>query len=231
MARSCERTEVKRTNKSWTKQEDDYLRQTYESTRSDVIAKTMCRSRGAVYARAQFLCLAKSKELIDEHISFLIEAGKKHGAQTRFKPKHGKAGIGDRTYCSWKSMLHRCNNPKHKSYKDYGGRGISICDRWVNSFQSFYDDMGDVPKGKTLGRIDNNSGYEPSNCEWQTPIEQGRNRRGLVILKAFDEERCASEWAERFGIRLDTFLWRVRNSNVSVETALTTPVGHLRKSR
>ena len=80
-------------------------------------------------------------------------------------------------YRSWNGMKIRCTNPSHKQYKDYGGRGITVCYEWLNSFQNFYNDMGKRPNGKTLDRINNNKGYEPSNCRWASPKEQAQNKR------------------------------------------------------
>lgn len=79
-------------------------------------------------------------------------------------------------YSSWEAMTSRCNNPNHISYKDYGGRGITICERW-SEFDNFLWDMGERPIGKTLDRIDVNGNYEPSNCRWATPLEQNQNKR------------------------------------------------------
>lgn len=83
---------------------------------------------------------------------------------------------GSRVNKSWSSMIERCTNEKNVSYKDYGGRGIKVCERWL-SFENFYKDMGDRPPGMSLDRIDNKKGYEPGNCKWSTPKEQQNNRR------------------------------------------------------
>lgn len=81
------------------------------------------------------------------------------------------------SYNSWRAMLARCKSTKHRQFKDYGGRGIQVCQDWQRSFESFISAMGERPKGTSLDRIDTNGNYEPSNCRWSTTAEQNRNKR------------------------------------------------------
>jgi hypothetical protein len=95
---------------------------------------------------------------------------------------HGQNKVGARTgaHKSWHNMRERCNDENHVSYKYYGGRGITVCERW-NKFENFFEDMGERPEGKTLDRIDSNGNYEPGNCKWSTKSEQQKNKRSYTF--------------------------------------------------
>jgi len=94
----------------------------------------------------------------------------------------------------WCAIIQRCENPKHKSYDRYGGRGIKVCDRWRNSFQAFHDDMGIRPKNTSIDRIDNNGDYEPSNCRWATKSEQSINTTRNIYITVNGITRTIREW-------------------------------------
>ena len=110
---------------------------------------------------------------------------------------HG--GSKDPRYSAWGSMKSRCNNPNEPAYKNYGARGIKVCERW-NDFANFRDDMGPRPEGFTLERIDNDRGYEPGNCVWASRTQQSRNRRGTLNITIGDETMPLSAWVERCGV-------------------------------
>lgn len=134
--------------------------------------------------------------------------------------KHNCARWRNQTpeYQTWVRMKQRCYNPKCKGYKNYGGRGIIVCDRWLHSFPNFLEDTGERPEGMSLDRINNNGNYEPSNCRWATSKQQSNNRRNVKLT---DNDRSEiktlflsgeykkSELAKRYNVH-----WNVIHSMV-----------------
>lgn len=135
---------------------------------------------------------------------------------------HGYSGM--REYRIWFAMLKRCYNPKHIYYSNYGGRGISVCERWRESFDAFFECMGNSPKGTTLDRIDNDGNYEPGNCRWATDDQQKNNRRANHLLTAFGKTQTMVRWAREYGIRFGTLRERIVRGYMSVEDAISKPV-------
>jgi len=113
------------------------------------------------------------------------------------------------TYKSWSCMFVRCYNKNSSDYKHYGERGIKVCQEW-KTFDGFYSDMGDRPKGKSLDRIDNNKGYCPENCRWATRKEQNNNKRNNHLLTYNGKTKTIAEWAEDRNIKYDTIWARIK---------------------
>lgn len=108
---------------------------------------------------------------------------------------HGMTGT--RVHHIWRQMRYRCTSPNAQEYKNYGGRGITFCERW-NSFSAFLEDMGEPEGNLTLERIDNSKGYEPGNCKWATYKEQLNNRRDNNRVTAFGRTQTLTQWAEEY---------------------------------
>lgn len=122
-------------------------------------------------------------------------------------------------------MLDRCYRETHTDYHSYGGRGITVCDRWLESFVSFLEDMGErTSRSMTIERIDTNGNYEPGNCRWATMREQCRNARRNRILEFNGERLTMVEWSERIGINYGTLIQRIHVRGWPVDKALTAPV-------
>lgn len=127
-------------------------------------------------------------------------------------------------YKAWWNMKDRCLNPSHKQYKHYGGRGIKVCDRWLNDFDAFVFDMSPRPDNHSIERRDNNGNYEPNNCYWATTRTQNRNRRPEFqrLLTLNGETLLLADWADRLGVDRRIIHQRLV-IGWSVEEALTTP--------
>lgn len=119
------------------------------------------------------------------------------------------------------AMHDRCDREKSTAYKNYGGRGISVCQRWRSSFADFVADMGPRPAGAQLDRINNNGNYEPSNCRWASVAENAMNKRTTRNLTAFGETRHMAEWARLCGVSPSLIHLRLK-AGWAVEAAVTT---------
>lgn len=128
-------------------------------------------------------------------------------------------------YRTWQGILQRCNNPASQAYSYYGGRGITVCERW-QEFTNFYADMGARPSsGHTIDRIDSNGHYHPDNCRWATRLEQQRNTRRSRHIKLNGESMAIGEAVERSGVNRSTIIGRIRRG-LSPDQAMSLPSFH-----
>jgi hypothetical protein len=134
------------------------------------------------------------------------------------RAKHG--GYKSKAYSIWRGMLQRCFNPNAKSYHRYGGRGITVCDRWMD-FANFLEDMGEAPENLTIERVDNDKGYEPGNCVWAPLKVQANNRSDNVNVTHEGKTMTVAQWAEVVGIERKTLEYRIR-AGWDAARALTT---------
>jgi len=123
------------------------------------------------------------------------------------KRSHEKRSTG--AYASWAAMHTRCTNKKQQGWQAYGGRGISVAKEWA-SFEKFFEDMGDRPDGCSIGRIDNNLGYSPGNCRWESRLEQANNTRANRQISASGFTYTIAQWSRVSGIKLSTIRKRLQ---------------------
>lgn len=148
-----------------------------------------------------------------------------------FKHGHTSGGSSTVEHIAWTSMRARCTRPSHAGYARYGGRGISICSRWMDSFASFFLDMGPRPSPEhSIDRIDNDGNYEPSNCRWATRREQGNNRKGNVWLSSGGLTKTKAQWSRHLGGNRNLIDIRL-SAGWTKEDALTTPVGYRKTTK
>lgn len=125
-------------------------------------------------------------------------------------------------YRSWMAMNNRCNNPRNNAYKDYGGRGIIVSDRWRHSFENFFADMGTRPSIKhTLERDDNEQGYYPKNCYWATKKEQSNNKRSSRMIAYKGKTQTLKLWCEELGLTYKKIHKRIFRFGWGIEDAFT----------
>jgi len=179
---------------------------------------------GHRYLRCQCVCGA-IRDVMGGHIV--------RGKSTNCGCKHSRDGnrthgLSDtRTHIIWMNMLDRCRRPNNKNFHQYGGRGISVCQRW-DRFENFLADMGEAPKGLTLDRIDNDGNYEPGNCRWATKKEQCNNKRTTVTMTLDGLTMRLEQWATVKGLTLAAIYHR-RCRGWTDEQVLLTPQGGRRR--
>lgn len=131
----------------------------------------------------------------------LYEPSLKHGHTRNTKPTP--------TYISWANMMARCRAVSGANYRNYGSRGIVVCERWAK-FENFLTDMGERPDGTSIDRIDNDGNYDPGNCRWTDISTQIGNRRRSRYLEAFGRRQTLTEWARELGINRSSLIERLR---------------------
>lgn len=142
--------------------------------------------------------------------------------------QHGSSGARDAKptpeYTVWQQIKDRCGNPLALGYKQYGGRGIRVCDRWSESYESFVSDVGLRPSPEhSIDRVDNDGNYEPGNVRWATRVEQARNRRSNRLVAVSGVTRTVAEWCELTGLKHSTLCARLDNG-WKPEAAVSTPL-------
>ena len=135
---------------------------------------------------------------------------------------HGQANTP--IYNTWINMIQRCTNPAYHKFRYYGGRGINVCQRWLDSFELFHADMGDKPSKATLDRINTEGNYEPANCRWASQKTQQNNRTNNRLLTHGGRTMTLMQWAELAGFHRETIAQRIDTLGWSVSDAITKPV-------
>lgn len=140
--------------------------------------------------------------------SFKVKARTTHGHSISNKDADPD---GYNCYTRWQAMKRRCYLETDRRYSDYGGRGVKVCGRWLESYENFLEDMGLPPeRSYQIDRIDNDGDYCPGNCRWVTNVQNARNKRSNKLITAFGETLTQAEWAERTGIKRETIAMRLK---------------------
>ncbi len=191
------------------------------SSKARWLCKCDCGETSEVFASALTAGLTKSCGCIRREFAQTI------ADQRRGQWRHGQSG--SRTHRIWCGMTQRCNDPNHRSYPDYGGRGIAVCERW-RSFENFLSDMGEAPDTLTLERNEVNLGYSPDNCRWASWEEQANNRRNTFHIEAFGQRKTLSQWSRQTGLTKSSLVYRLARG-MRPEEALSMPPRDLPRSR
>jgi hypothetical protein len=204
------------------------IHKTYEKTRTR--SDSACGIRKVLWHSVQCICGSEPFEITHKSLVGGSQSchSCSHSGSKNSKGSHGESDCkarGERRnstaeYRTWKSIKRRCSNCSVREYANYGGRGIKVCDRWLNSYENFLADMGRKPSPKhSINRIDNNTDYSPENCEWADDTKQRRNKRTSVMLELNGEQKNISDWLMTLGVPEGTYYWR-RRHGYSIHEAL-----------
>lgn len=181
---------------------------------------------------ARFVCDCGGSRVVERgniaHKSFIGECAECSGRRGG-KLAHGNSiarkqadPIGYKCYYTWQAMKRRCYNPSERRYKNYGGRGISVCERWLHSYENFRDDMGLPPSmAHQIDRINNDGNYDPSNCRWVSATDNANNKSSSKMISAFGRTQTVAQWAAEYGIPYHTLKRRLA-AGCNAELALST---------
>jgi len=179
------------------------------------------------YKHRYYKCLCncgKEKLVFGENLTRGLSKSCGCGTRDAVRKRNLKHNMTNtKTYQCWVNMRTRCNNPKVKAFKDYGGRGITVCNRWNTSFEHFLDDMGESFPGMEIERIDVNGGYCKENCKWITSGEQARNKRNLRWFDFRGKRMLITDVAKECGVSFIMVYKRVVLRGWDLETAVFTP--------
>jgi hypothetical protein len=184
--------------------------------------------------KRQLLCRCRcgSEKAVDQwHLrkGHVVSCGRCHRADHPIGFRHGLTRT--KVHRAWAAMRSRCYNRRQKGWRLYGGRGITVCQRW-NSFEAFLADMGTPPAGPySIDRINNAKGYSPENCRWATPSQQNNNTRLTRYLTFRGQRRCLTEWSRLTGLTPMAIRLRIDRRGWTIRKALTTPLDHSRLPR
>ena len=183
------------------------------------------RKNGRGYCRCCCECGAV-KNIRSDHLIRKLKPVVSCGCYNREKARTQGTHHGTATdeYRVWQSMKKRCLNKNSTDYASYGGKGISICARWLNSFPNFLSDMGTRPSSAhSIDRIDNAKGYSPENCRWATSSDQANNRKNNILLTFRGETKTVAQWCTILGVNYYLVYQRITDLGWDAEKALTAP--------
>lgn len=197
------------------------VKPSHSDRRGQLMWECLCDCGKTTVVRGADLRFGKTRSCLCLYHEVIVTHGGKNRTHGH---SHRTLSNGSPEYQSWMGAKVRCLNPKHKIYPQYGGRGITMCARWRDSFEAFLADMGPRPAGTSLDRYPNNDGnYEPGNCRWATQREQCNNKRNNQRLQYDGLDLTTSEWARRVGIGKATIRDRIKRGWATAR-ALTEPV-------